>query len=216
MVRKVPPPPPEWSRKIVSLRRSLKLTQSDFAEKLDMSSMAVSRWESAKLEPTAAAYIRLGNLVGDPLSWYFWGRAGLTTSDIMRVLPDAQRRFSLDRIAALQVVNAGAAKKISLTSKDFVAIPVLPVDAATLGEQTEEVGDLDQLKPESLRAAPASWCPNPAKTISLRVKDNSMSPLILNGYLIAVDTSKFTREKLLGQIVVASNKETRQLVVLRF
>ena len=91
----------------------------------------------------------------------------------MRVLPDAQRRFSLDRIAALQVVNAGAGKKISLTSKDFVAIPVLPVDAATLGEQTEEVGDLDQLKPESLRAAPASWCPNPAKTISLRVKDNS-------------------------------------------
>ena len=37
-------------------------------------------------------------------------------------------------------------------------------------------------------AAPIDWCPNPNSTICLRVKGNSMSPLILDGYLIAVDT----------------------------
>ena len=42
-----------------------------------------------------------------------------------------------------------------------------------------------------------------------------MSPLILNGYLIAVDTSKSSREKLRGQIIVAWSKKTRQLVVSR-
>jgi hypothetical protein len=42
-----------------------------------------------------------------------------------------------------------------------------------------------------------------------------MAPLILDGYLIAVDTSEYGREKLIGKIVVASNKKTKQLVVSR-
>jgi transcriptional regulator with XRE-family HTH domain len=209
-------PQPEWSRRILELRRSLNLSQSDLAQKLDMSAMALSRWERGKLEPTARAYIRLGNLVDDPLSWFFWGRAGLTTADIMRVLPAAQRRLSREKLGALNVVHAGARRNMAkIKPSDFVAIPVLPVSAATLGEHTQEVADIDQLKPELLWAAPAVWCPNPAKTISLRVKGHSMSPLILDGYLIAVDTSKISREKLHGQIVVASSKKTRQLVVSR-
>jgi transcriptional regulator with XRE-family HTH domain len=207
---------PEWSLKIASVRQSLNLSQSDFAKKLDMSAMAISRWERGKLEPTSGAYIRLGNLVDDPLSWFFWGRAGLSTADIMRVLPAAQRRLSREKLDVLKVVHGGVGRKaVKVIPADFVAIPVLPVNAATLGERTEEVRDLDQLKPESLWAAPASWCPNPARTISLRVRGNSMSPLILDGYLIAVDTSKSAREKLRGQIVVAWSKKDRQLVVSR-
>jgi len=42
-----------------------------------------------------------------------------------------------------------------------------------------------------------------------------MAPLILDGYLIAVDTSEYGREKLIGKIVVAANKKTKQLVVSR-
>ena len=34
-------------------------------------------------------------------------------------------------------------------------------------------------------------------------------------YLIAVDTSEYVRKKLIGKIVVASNKKTKQLVVSR-
>ena len=45
-----------------------------------------------------------------------------------------------------------------------------------------------------------------------------MSPLILDGYIIAVDTSSDTVEELLGQIVVASNIEKGLLVsrLIRF
>lgn len=168
------------------------------------------------MEPTAGAYIRLGNLADDPLSWFFWQRAGVSIADIMRVLPAARQRFRREKLRPLKLVHAGFGKKQGNAKHgDFVAIPVLPVNAATLGERTEEVEDLYQLKPESLWAAPASWCPNPASTISLRVKGNSMSPLILDGYLIAVDTANNSREKLRGQIVVAWNKENRQLVVSR-
>jgi phage repressor protein C with HTH and peptisase S24 domain len=45
-----------------------------------------------------------------------------------------------------------------------------------------------------------------------------MSPLILDGYIIAIDTSSDTVEDLLGQIVVASNIEKGLLVsrLIRF
>jgi hypothetical protein len=142
-------------------------------------------------------YIRLGNIADDPLCWFFWGRAGLSTADVMRVLPTASRRLRQDRIATVQVVHADAASSLEATG--FVAIPILPVHAATPGEKSEEVADLDQLKPEALWAAPLEWCPNPARIISLRVKGNSMSPLILDGYIIAVDTSDISRDDLVGK-----------------
>jgi len=109
-----------------------------------------------------------------------------------------------------------AKKTVSaLRPTDFVVIPVLPVCAATPGQDAEEVAELDQLKPEAIWAAPAEWCPNPASTVSLRVKGNSMSPLILDGYLIAVDTSETAHEKMLGQIVVAWNRDEKRLLVSR-
>jgi transcriptional regulator with XRE-family HTH domain len=204
---------PEWSRKILAFRQALKLTQGELGKRLKTSAMTVSRWERGKAEPAADAYVRLGNIADDPLCWFFWGRAGLSTADVMRVLPTASRRLRQGRIATVQVVHAGRAS--SLKPASFVAIPLLPVHAATPGERAEEVGDLDQLKPEALWAAPAEWCPNPSRTISLRVKGNSMSPLILDGYIIAVDTSDISRDDLIGKIVVAWNAKEKWLLVSR-
>jgi transcriptional regulator with XRE-family HTH domain len=204
---------PEWSLKILRFRQDRKLTQSALAKELNISAMAVSRWERGQAEPPADAYIRLGHLAGDPLCWFFWGRAGLITSDLRRILPETNRRLRQHGIANVQVVHAGA--RGSLRSTDFVAIPVLAVHAATPGDEADEVTDLDQLKPEAMWAAPANWCPNPDKTISLKVRGNSMSPLILDGYVIAVDTSEVDREKLLGQIVVAWNRDQKRLLVSR-
>src|ERR1700747_1426261 len=204
---------PEWSSKIFAFRQALKLTQGELGKRLRTSAMAVSRWERGGADPPADAYIRLGNIAADPLCWFFWGRAGLSTADVMRVLPTASRRLRQGRISTVQVVHAGAMS--SLKQEAFVAIPILPVHAATPGENAEEVADLDQLQPEALWAAPAEWCPNPARTISLRVKGNSMSPLILDGYIIAVDTSVIAHDDLLGQIVVAWNSQEKRLLVSR-
>ena len=196
----------------MAFRQTLKLTQGELGKRLKTSAMAVSRWERGDAEPPADAYIWLGNIADDPLCWFFWGRAGLSTADVMRVLPTASRRLRQGRIASVQVVHAGAAG--SLKPARF-AIPILPVRAATPGAVGDEVSDLDQLTPEAIWAAPVEWCPNPASTISLRVVGNSMSPLILDGYIIAVDTSEVSRDELIGQIVVASNIEDKRLLVSR-
>jgi DNA-binding XRE family transcriptional regulator len=208
---------PEWSLKIGSVRQNRKLTQADFGRQLGVSAMAVSRWERGVAEPTGETYIRLGNLADDALCWFFWKRAGLRLSDVMRVLPESHRHLAESRIPNVSLVHAGSSKKHSWKKASLVAIPLLPVHAGTLGCRGDNI-DLAEISPESVLAAPAEWCPNPASTICLRVKGNSMSPLILDGYIIAVDTSDTEHNKVAGQIVVASHQEKGLLVsrLIRF
>jgi SOS-response transcriptional repressor LexA/DNA-binding XRE family transcriptional regulator len=204
---------PESSRKIAGFRISQTLSQSEFAKRLGASAIAVSRWERGIQKVPANIYIRLGNLAGDPLCWYFWGCAGLRTVDVMRVLPRARQRLQEDRLPKLRFVHAGG-KKTSSNTADFVAVPLLPVHAGAPGEAGDKVVDLEQVRAEATLAAPVAWCPNPQSTMCLRVKGNSMSPLILDGYIIAVDTLDVHHEKLVGHIVVAWNVE-RGLIVSR-
>ena len=77
---------PEWAERILNLRDKLELSQTEFAGKLNVSAMAVSRWERAINEPPAEAYIQLGKLAGVPECWFFWQKAGLSKSDLRRAL----------------------------------------------------------------------------------------------------------------------------------
>lgn len=172
--------------------------------------MAISRWERGTQDVRAKFYIQLGNLAGDPLCWYFWSRAGLRMRDVLRVLPAARRRLDDARFPSLRVVHAG--KKRVSGKIDFVAVPLFSAVAAAPGEFGDKDIDLEQMNPEAMLAVPAEWCPNPASTVSLTVKGNSMSPLILDGYIIAVDTSDVTHGDLIGQIVVAQSAERGLLV----
>jgi hypothetical protein len=137
--------------------------------------MSVSGWEGGLLEVPANVYIRLGILAGDPLCWYFRGRSGLRPEDVVRALPAARDRLHESRVASVLVVHAGAKKETPEKDGDFVAVPLLPVHAATSGERGDKDVDLEQVRPEMLSAAPREWCPNPNSTICLRVKGNSMA-----------------------------------------
>ena len=204
-------PKAEWAKRILALRHRLQMNQSAMGEEMNASAMAVSRWERGVQEPPANVYIQLGNLTGDPECWYFWGRAGLRSDDLMRALPAARSRLLQDRMPTLRVVHAGAHRS-SKRPDNLVAIPVLPVVVATHGGIGDPAEALDQARPESMLAAPSEWCPNPAHTSCLRVHGRSMMPLIHDGYIIVVDTSQTNRLKLYGQIVVAAHKEQGLIV----
>ncbi len=197
---------PEWAQRIIALRRRLRVSQSELGKQLSSSAMAVSRWERAAQEPPASVYIQLGNVTGDPECWYFWGRAGLNSGDLMRVLPAVRTRLRKDRLPSLQVVQAGARRHPN-RAENLIAIPVLPVVVATHGGKGDSADVLEQVRPESMLAAPSDWCPNPSHTSCLRVRGRSMMPLIHDGYIIVVDTKQTNRLKLQGQIVVAAHKE---------
>jgi len=200
-----------WASRLIALRRRMGVSQSELGKQLNSSAMAVSRWERGVQEPPANIYIQLGNITGDPDCWYFWGRAGLHSGDLMRVLPALRTRLQKERLPDLQIVHAGA-HRLPKKRGHLVAIPVLPVVAATHGGKGDPEVVLDQTRPETVLAAPSSWCPNPAYTSCLRVRGRSMMPLLHDGYIIAVDKSQTYRKKLYGQIVVAAHNEQGLIV----
>jgi SOS-response transcriptional repressor LexA len=167
--------------------------------------MAVSRWERGTQEPTAESYIGLGNLAGDPLCWFFWARAGLSNEDLMRVMPTLKARLKADA-NNYQIASAGGGHKKSKLPQ-LVAIPLLEVTAASHGEIGDSSSILHGARVESMMAAPSDWCPNPTSTICLRVRGGSMSPLITDGSILAVDTSQRDQVTLDGKIIIAWHKQ---------
>jgi len=168
--------------------------------------MSVSRWERGTQEPSAGSYIELGNLAGVPVCWYFWGRAGLQTEHLMRVMPKLGKRFSRTRTVVLQSATAGSGSKIPVAPQ-LVAIPLLEVVAASHGERGDSPAILHDAPVESMIAAPKDWCPNPSATTCLRVRGNSMMPLITEGAILVVDSSQIDSAKLNGKVVIAWHRD---------
>src|SRR6266478_9160412 len=171
---------------LARLRTGLALNQVEFGNTFHCSAMPVSRWERGVSEPPSHVYIEMGNLAGDPLCWYFWGRAGLSREDLLRVVRQLQARLRKAQLPNLEVVAAGSgAKKLEKQSKlRLVAVPLLNSVALAHGEKGEGAALLDDAAVESMIAAPKDWCPNPATTSCLRVRGSSMSPLIHDGYIL--------------------------------
>jgi len=201
-------PEPEWARPIRELRHKLGLNQVELGLRLHHSAMAISRWERGEQEPTDRGYIELGNLAGDPNCWYFWGRAGLHSENLLRVIPAMRESLQKSRFLDLEIVRAGSgARRTHLKKQKLVAIPLLKVVAAAHGEPGGHPSSLLSGPVESLIAAPEDWCPNPATTSCLRVRGNSMSPLIQDGCILAVDSSQNDQTQLNGKIVIAWHKD---------
>jgi phage repressor protein C with HTH and peptisase S24 domain len=134
----------------------------------------------------------------------------------MRVLPESKKLFPKAAFPDFDIVVAGSgAKTRSKKKTQLVAVPLLSVHAGTLGEVGDKILDLNKAPAEDMIAAPSAWCPNPASTSCLRVKGMSMSPLIHDGDILAVDYSPLNHNRLDGKIVVAWHKD-KGLCVSRF
>lgn len=198
---------PHWAKKVFELRSRLQLSQFEFGKKLHSSAMAVSRWERGAQEPLAQSYIDLGNLAGVSDCWYFWGRAGLRTEDVMKVMPETQERLRQTRTPALSIVGAGSGEK-KTEKTQLLTVPLLKVFAAAHGEKGDHLSLLlHDPQVETLIAAPADWCPNPSFTSCLRVQGRSMEPTICDGDIVAVDSSQTNTDHLNGKVVLAWNED---------
>jgi SOS-response transcriptional repressor LexA len=207
---------PDWASMISQLRQRLGLSQTAFGYEVHSSAMGVSRWERGNQEPPSHSYIELGNLAGDPDCWFYWGRAGLRSEDLMRVIPKLRSRFPQTGVNIFQIVHAGAGASAKKPEKSqLVAIPLLKIVAATSGEKGDNMPILHEAPVESMLAAPKQWCPNPTSTYSMRVRGNSMNPLIYDDYILVVDSSQTNRAKLDGKVVIAWHKDVG-LTVSRF
>jgi len=199
---------PDWAKTIVRLRKQLGFHQGTFGNTFHCSAMAVSRWERGISEPPSHTYIEMGNTAGDPLCWYFWGRAGLSKEDLLRVTPRLQKRLRKAQVPHLEIVSAGGSAKTPEEEKlQLVPIPLLRTVATSHGETGDNHVLLQDAPVESMIAAPKDWCPNPSTTSCLRVRGSSMSPLISDGYILVVDFAQNHIRELDGKVVIAWHKD---------
>lgn len=77
---------PSWATRIEKLRGRLNLSQTEFANRLGVSAMAVSRWERGINEPPAKCYVILGKMSGPDECWFYWERIGITKRDVARMM----------------------------------------------------------------------------------------------------------------------------------
>src|SRR5690349_22890524 len=147
-------------KRIVKLRKSLNITQSELAKKVGVSPMSVCRWERNLGAPTGIHLIRLGNLAHEDAEscWDFWNLAGLTVSDVVRVLPIAEERLRRT-VPILQIVKRGT----KLTEDSLVAIPFLGAVAVAGKGEGSSNSHLTKARTEHIIAAPRLWCPNPTR-----------------------------------------------------
>src|ERR1700716_1599387 len=119
--------PTEWAEEIRNLRQKLDISQGELAHKLDCSAMTVSRWENGQLAPTARYYVELGKLAGKQDCWFYWGRAGLQSSDVMPVMSERERKqFPPRAEEQMELAAAGSGvRQESARKQRVVPIPVL-------------------------------------------------------------------------------------------
>ncbi len=194
------------AKRIKALRLHLKHSRAVLAKELGVSQEEVTRWESGNEQPSPNLYIQLGNIAGEPSCWYFWERAGLYSGEFMRVLPAVRLDIRHNKQPELQVVHAGSGERL-FSKPQLHAIPLLPLKAATYGLEGDKRLDFDEVPAQGLIAAPSDWAPNPAFTSCLRVRGDSMAPVLCDGYIIVVDTSQTDSPKLVDKMVVAWHPE---------
>ena len=197
----------EWPERIMRLATELGLTQAGLAERLGVSPATVSRWIQGKYEPTAEGYVALGNLAQRADSMYFWERAGVDTS----AFPEASfgRAQSSVRVN-LHDFTLIASRKLSKPLPEkmgAVAIPLLNV--AVYGDPVPpaENVSISEVKVQEVLLAPLSWCPHPENMISMHLAGDSMTPTILPGAILFVDTAANDREHMGRKIAVVSHRD---------
>jgi SOS-response transcriptional repressor LexA len=111
----------------------------------------------------------------------------------------------------VQIANAGSRGK-ELSAPQLVAIPLLKIAVASHGGRGDNSTLFHDAPVECMIAAPKEWCPNPSATTCLRVRGNSMTPLINDGYILAVDSSQTDHSELRGKLVIAWHKDMGLMV----
>lgn len=180
-------------KKIAALRG--KTSQSAFGRRFDVSHMTVSRWESGQDRPSPAILVKMARMSEAKDKWLFLSEAGIERSDIEDAIGD------LPEVPSLSVTAAGlSGKRVA----DVIAVRVLK-DPAAAGQPIA----IDERDISGILLVPNSkeFAPHPDGLIAVPVRGDSMSPLLMDGYTVVVDTRDNIRSHLYDEMVCARAPE---------
>jgi len=196
----------DWQREVKGLRESLHLSQAEFARTLGITQVVISHWEKGKKEPSNERYIQMAKMTPLPDCWFFFEKAGLSRSDVYRLMPEIQatvlERVEKQQIPEIKVISASKLKcggPHNPGKAAYFALPLLK-DAAAAGPALL----VDESEIERYIIVPASQArPGPDWMTCIHVQGDSMEPILKEGYIVAVDSSVTDPRKLRQKMVVA-------------
>jgi SOS-response transcriptional repressor LexA len=185
-----------WPSKIKELRDLLQVSQDALARRLDVTKKTIAEWEQARQSPSPERALQLARLAppGELRRWFIrfaLDRIGADERLLSDVLAPAQRTRGRqaplpgDGVRVLASTDLADRFRALEGLDHFVPIPLLK-DAAAAGSPREiSDGDLD-----GYAMIAYAWCPNPADLTCIRVRGDSMAPILHDGALVAIDHSQ--------------------------
>lgn len=184
----------EFGAKIAAIRKSHGDSQTAFKERLrDATVDSIRAWERGAYKPGTDNLIRLADLASGDLVFDMLAEAGITIERMRAWLPDASTPPARTLIH-LPEIHLATAKDWERFKPDdgeedltFDALPLL-ADAAAAGPARE----VDENKLEGWALIHRSFMHGhrPGNVVCIRVKGNSMDPVLTSGSIVGVDVSK--------------------------
>ncbi|MFQ5925906.1 MAG: S24 family peptidase [Terriglobia bacterium] len=203
----------DWSFKVKELRRALGFSQSQLAEQIGMNNKKnVADWEQGSREPAPQRYAQLARLApADPeasgLAAWFYRRL------LERVGADPRRLTAALAVAGREALPVPELKIVSLEEWSerfralerldyYVPLPLLKDEAAAGTPREISERDLD-----GFALIYYAWCPNPANFTCVRVRGDSMSPILNDGAIVAIDHAQRDPALLRHRMVAARHED---------
>lgn len=216
----------EWPSKIRELRRALGISQSQLAERLGLGNKKnVADWEQGSREPAPRRYVQLARLAGvdspegSGLAKWFsrrvLERVGADARTLAAALGERKREpaptqpagRSRERLLApeLKVVlleEWGERFRALERLDHYVPIPLLK-DEAAAGTPLE----ISERHLDGFALIYYAWCPNPGNYTCVHVRGDSMSPILNDGAIVAIDHSQRDPSLLRHRMVAARHED---------
>ncbi|MFQ5778809.1 MAG: S24 family peptidase [Terriglobia bacterium] len=191
------------------MRRGLGLSQKQLARRLAVTKKTVAEWEQGRQPPSPERTLQLARLAprGQLRRWLarhalerIGADAGLVRDAFRsgRGLRCSQAPLSITELCVVTPAEWSDRFRALEGLDHYVPIPLLK-DAAAAGS-AREVSDADI---DGYALIHYRWCPNPGNYTCLRVRGDSMTPILHDDAIVAVDHSQSDPLALNHKIVAA-------------
>lgn len=200
----------DLSHKIKELRGILNLSQDQLARRLEVTKKTVAEWEQARQAPSPERLLQLAKLAppGDVRHWLIrqallriGAESHLVLEALLKVRPTAQSPFPAGELRVVAPADWSERLRALERLDHYAPVPLLR-DAAAAGP-ARAISESDI---EGYALVHYGWCPDPASFSCLRVRGDSMAPLLNDGAIVGVDHSQ-RDAGLLHQRMVAARIE---------
>ncbi len=202
----------EWSNKLRDLRRIANLSQVQLASRLGVTKKTVAEWEQSRQPPSPERLLQLARMAppGPLRTWFIRSALERVGADAPLVL-DALLPERAGRSQApvppteLRVITPADWSERFRTWQGldpYASVPLLRDEAAAGTPRSISEADV-----EGYVLLPKQWCAKPEELTCVRVRGDSMVPILYDGALVGIDHSQRDPASLHQKMVAARYDE---------